>query len=489
MSAYLISHDLGTSGDKATLFSTEGSVVRSITIPYSAVYSKGKCAEQDPDIWWQAVCRSTRTILEDIPPASVLAVSFSAQMQGCILTDCEGKPLRPSLIWADQRAQTQTDFLEKEIGSDRAYAITGSRISACNSLEKVMWIRDNEPEIYRNAVFFLQAKDYINFRLTGQFGTDYSDASGTNLLDLDHLCWSDEMITVSGIRRSLLPDLYSSTDQIGVVTKEASTATGLAQGTPVICGGGDVPCSAVGVGCLKERNLFMSMGTSAWIAGTSSQKFLDYDKILFCFAHVIPGMYLPCGTMLSAGSSYAYIRRILAEGLSFEELDRLAEHAPAGSDGIIFLPYLVGEKSPRWDPDAKGAFLGVTMHTNQEDYIRAVLEGIAMNMEKILSVYRDYFEVHELTLTGGIAQGEIVCQILADVLNVKINIPNHVHSTTSIAAALIAGIGAGVYSDFHEIKRFIHTEKEYLPNAENREIYIRQTKLFEKCCQVLKGIL
>ena len=241
MAQYIIAHDLGTSGNKATLFHIDGRFVKSCTIPYKVHFFGKNCAEQDPEDWWAAVCRATQNVMEGIEKTDVIAISFSAQMQGCLLVDGKGKPLRPSIIWADQRAVKETEYLNREIGFDRMYELTGHRLNPSYTLEKIMWLKEHEPEIYQKASRSLQAKDYILFRLTGEFATDYSDASGTNALDLEHLCWSDEILEASGIRRSLLPELHNSTDIIGKVTKEAAKASGLCEGTPVICGGGMAP--------------------------------------------------------------------------------------------------------------------------------------------------------------------------------------------------------------------------------------------------------
>ncbi|MGN0361812.1 MAG: FGGY-family carbohydrate kinase, partial [Bilifractor sp.] len=347
MPGYLIAHDIGTSGDKATLYRTDGIALRSETISYPVHYFGHHCAEQDPEDWWQAVCRSTRKILEDIPASSVLGLSFSAQMQCCLPVDRDGHPLRPAMIWADHRAVEERDHLIRAIGFDRMYEITGHRPNESYTLEKVMWLKKHEPDIYARTYKVLQVKDYLLFRLTGRFATDYSDASGTNAMDLNRFAWSDDILKAAEISPDLFPELHASTDIIGPLIKEAATATGLPEGLPIVCGGGDGPCAAVGAGCIEDQQLYATFGTSAWIGGTTREKFVDDQKILMCFAHVIPGRYAPCGTMQAAGSSYAYIRSLLEPDTSYEELDREIATAPPGSDGLIFLPYLTGERSPR----------------------------------------------------------------------------------------------------------------------------------------------
>ena len=371
MEKYLIAHDLGTSSNKASLFSTAGELVKSYTVPYEVHFFQKNCAQQNPTDWWEAVCTATRKIIEDIPPENVLGISFSSQMQACIAVNENGEALRPAMIWADQRAEEQMEQLVERVGFDRMYELNGHRPSASYSIEKLMWIRDNEPEIYGKTYKMLLAKDYIICRLTGRFVTDYSEASGTDAFDLRRLEWSREILDAAGISPEKMPELHASTDVIGTLLPDAAKALGLTEETAVVCGGGDGPCSALGAGSIEEGQMVLSYGTSAWIAGTSDEVFLDKEKTLICFGHVIPGKYMPCGTMQAAGSSYSYIKKALCqdeeelarmEGTSvYEKMNRLVRKSPAGAKGLIFLPYMLGERSPRWNPETSGSFLGIRM--------------------------------------------------------------------------------------------------------------------------------
>lgn len=488
MAQYLIAHDLGTSGNKATLFTVDGKLVTSCVIPYDVHFFGQNYAEQNPDDWWNAVCLATKRVLEGIFPSEVTAVSFSAQMQCCLMADKDGKPLRPAIIWADQRASKEAEQLEKEIGFDRMYEITGHRLSPAYTIEKVMWVKENEPEVYAKTEKVLQAKDYILFRLTGIFATDHSDASGTNAFDLEELDWSEEILRAAGISSQKLPQLHASTDVIGTVTKEAGAATGLCQGTPVVCGGGDGPCAALGAGCIRENQLFATFGTSAWIGGTTKKKFLDEEKVFFCFAHVIPGCYMPCGAMQAAGSSYSYIRKVLGADKSYEELNRMIEQSPAGAKELVFLPYLLGERSPRWNFKTSGAFLGIRPHHMAQDYVRAVIEGVGYNLDLILQAYRKYLTVDSMILTGGGAKGDVVCQILSDIFCARLHTPDHVEEATSIAAAMIAGVGAGVYDGFDKIDWFLKLKKEYIPNKDNEKVYEKLKGIFDSSYFALRPV-
>lgn len=498
MGKYLLSHDIGTSGNKASLFTVEGELVKSTVASYSVNYMDGGRAEQDPKDWWNAVCQATREITEGIDTSDILALSFSAQMQCCLVVDKQGEVLRPAMIWADMRAEKQAQQLRDTMDEKEAYRLLGHRLSSTYSIEKLMWIRDNEPEIYEKTYKMLQVKDYIILRMTGKFVTDYSDASGTNALDLDNLCWSEQILKAADISIEKLPELRASTDVVGTILPEAAALLGLSEATKVVCGGGDGPCSAVGAGCIERNQLFLSFGTSAWIGGTMEEKFLDDEQVLFCFAHVIPGKYMPCGTMQTAGSSYSYIRNLLcreeilqapSQGVSnWDLINKMAESSPAGANGLLFLPYLAGERSPRWNPEASGAFLNIHMYHTREDYIRAVLEGVAMNLELILQSYRKKKNVTSMVMTGGAAKGDIVARLLSDILEVTITRPNHVEEATSIAAAVIAGVGCGVYEDFSAIHTFLRFGKPVKQNVENYDVYRKNKPVFDAAYYALKPL-
>ena len=496
MGKYLLAHDIGTSGNKASLFTVEGELVKSTVVSYEVTYGEGGKAEQNPEDWWKAVCESTKLITDGIDVNDVLALSFSAQMQCCLVVDEMGNVLRPAMIWADQRAQVQAERLKAALDEHEMYKHLGHRISPAYSIEKLMWIKDSEPEIYEKTYKMLQVKDYIIYRMTGKFVTDYSDASGTNALDLENLCWSKQILEVAEISEDKLPELHASTDVIGTLSKEAAEELGLHEDVKVVCGGGDGPCSAVGAGCIEKNQMFLTFGTSAWIGGTTEQKFVDEEEILFCFAHVIPGKYMPCGTMQAAGSSYSCARKLFcqeemrqAEELgisSWELINKLVESSPAGAKGLLYLPYLAGERSPRWNPDASGSFLGIRMYHEKADYMRAVLEGVAMNLELILQAYRRYMDIDKMILTGGGAKGDIVAKILADVLETELTRPNYVEEATSIAAAVIAGVGCGVYEDFSAIHNYLKFRETVMPDKSKEEIYGVQKKKFDAAYYVLK---
>lgn len=279
MKKYLLAHDLGTSGNKATLYSTEGELVKSCVHSYDMLVSNNNWVEQRPEDFWNAVCISTKELVQDIDVNDIAAISFSGQMMGCICVDKEGRALRNALIWADMRATREEEMIRERISEEDFYHLTGHKISPSYGGQKLMWVKNNEPEIYENTYKMLNCKDYIILKLTGEFVTEYTDASSTNLLDLNKLEWSDRLLEVMGIDREKMPALLKSTDVAGTVTDEAAKACGLVSGIPVVCGGGDGVCAAVGTGCTKEGIAHSCMGTSSWISITT-EKPIDRKSVV-----------------------------------------------------------------------------------------------------------------------------------------------------------------------------------------------------------------
>jgi xylulokinase len=419
-------------------------------------------------------------------------------MMGCLCVDKEGNPLRNSIIYSDQRASRETRRLLNRIGEKEFYSITGHRASASYSIEKLMWLKNNEPEIYNKTYKMLNAKDYINYKLTGNMATDYSDASGTNAFDLNTYKWSDKIVEISGIDGEMLPDTRESTFVLGTVTTEASKDTGLLEGTPVVVGGGDGVCAGVGVGCIKPGIAYNYVGSSSWIALAVDKPIYDEQMRTMNWAHAVPGYLQPSGTMQTAGSSYNWLKneicRIEAEegeklGISpYEIINQKIEKAPPGANGIIFLPYLLGERTPRWNPNAKGAFIGLNLSHKREDLLRAVLEGITYNLEIILSIFRNHTAVEQMIVVGGGARGAVWRQMMADIYNLKIMKPNYLEEATSMGAAIIGGVGAGLFENFDVVNKFIKIESIQEPDKANQRQYEKMMPIFDSCYTALVDV-
>ncbi|HML20370.1 MAG TPA: FGGY-family carbohydrate kinase, partial [Aggregatilinea sp.] len=400
MKQYVLAHDLGTTGNKATLYGAEGDLLGSAFYSYDTDYGGGpNWAEQNPEHWWRAVCDSTRELMQHarVRPNEIAVVTFSGQMMGCVPLDEHAKPIRSAIIWADQRALDQERWLGERIAPAEVYRITGHRLSASYSLCKMLWIRDNQPEIYEATYKFVHAKDAIVARLTGNFVTEPTDASGMNLYDLENGTWSGAIIDAAQLDASKLPDLRRSIDVVGTVLPSVAAEVGVAAGTPVVIGGGDGMCAAAGAGVVREGSAYNYVGASSWIALATPKPIYDPDYRTFTWAHLVPGLFSPCGTMQMAGGSYQWTRDQLclpeqqaAQTLgvsSYDLMNLSAEQSPAGAHGLLFLPYLLGERSPRWNPRARGGFVGLTVRHTRADMIRAVLEGITMNLRVILDAF------------------------------------------------------------------------------------------------------
>ncbi|MBQ2820433.1 MAG: xylulokinase [Thermoguttaceae bacterium] len=487
---YILAHDLGTSGNKATLYSEEGKLTASVTMEYELLLSNGNWAEQRANDWWQAVCLSTRKLLETVDPRDIAAVSFSGQMLGCLCVDVNGEPLDNSIIWADMRSSEEEEIIRGRIAESDFYRITGHRISPAYSLFKLLWMKRNKPEIYAKTHQMLNAKDYILFRLTGNFQTEYSDASSTCMMDLNTLQWSQELLETAELDASKLPELKSSIDTAGTVTAEAARATGLLEGTPVILGGGDGACAAVGTGCVREGIANCVLGTSSWISITSDVPIFDEGMTTFNFAHIVPGKIMPTGTIQTGGGALSWAVKTLygQEDSSYSLMQKETVQSPLGARGLLFLPYLIGERSPRWDAFARGSFVGLTLDHHRGDMIRAVMEGVAMNLDLVLKVFEKRTDIRELITIGGGARNDLWLQIFADVFGKTIVKPNVLEEATSMGAAITGGVGVGLFEDFQVIDRFLQPEENFAPNLENTGKYGKFKQLFDESYFALKDI-
>jgi xylulokinase len=490
---FILAHDLGTTGNKASLFDEEGKVRASAFYGYATEYPRPNWVEQNPEDWWQAVCISTRQLLNSakVSPQAIACISFSGQMMGCVVLDRSARPLRSALIWADTRAQAEADEMIGRVGMEAAYRITGHRASASYSAAKIMWVRRHQPEIFAAAYKFVHAKDFIVARLTGVFASDFSDASGTNLYDLKTYDWSPEMLAAAGLDRELLPDLHPATDVVGHVLASAAGEVGLAAGTPVVIGGGDGCCAATGAGVVREGSAYNYLGSSSWIAIAAKEPIYDPALRTFTWAHLMRGMYSPCGTMQSAGGSYQWLRdtfclpeKEAAERLKispYELMNLQAEQSPAGAKGLLFFPYLLGERAPRWNPDARGVYFGLNMAHTRADIIRATLEGITLNLKVILDAFTQQgAQIAAMRVIGGGANGRTWRQIMADIYGIPVQRPALLAEATSFGAALAGGIGVGMYKDWSLAEQLTPIVDEIQPDRDLAPLYGRLYDFFNR---------
>jgi xylulokinase len=488
---FILAHDLGTTGNKASLFDGQGQVRSSSFYGYRTEYPRPNWVEQNPEDWWQAICVSTRQLLSTakVHPKQVACIVFSGQMMGCVAVDRNARPLRNAIIWADTRATSEAQFMIDRVGMENTYQITGHRASASYSGAKIMWMRRNQPDLFAQSHKFLHAKDFIVARLTGHFVTDYSDASGMNLYGLSTRDWSTVMLNAIDLDPALLPELHASTDVVGEVTNRVAEEVGLAAGTPVVIGGGDGSCAAVGAGVVKENSAYTYIGSSSWIGITTKQPIYDPSMRTFTWAHLVPGLFSPTGTMQAAGGSYQWLRdtfciqeKEAAERLQlnpYELMNLQAEQSKPGANGLFFFPYLLGERSPRWNPSARGAFFGLSMSHTRADIIRATLEGITLNLRVILQAFQQQGAcIDAMRVIGGGANGRVWRQIIADIYRLPVLRPALLAEATSFGAALAGGIGVGIFKDFSLAEELTPIIDELQPNPAVDVLYENLYRVF-----------
>ncbi|MCS4274970.1 xylulokinase [Mycetocola sp. BIGb0189] len=480
----IISHDLGTTGNKATLVANDGRLIAAVTVHYDTDFGLGGKAEQDPLAWWDALAQATRELLASAGarPEDIDVVSFSGQMMGVVAIDDAGDPVFPSIIWADTRATAQTDRLLDRVGMERGYQITGHRLNPTYSLAKTMWLRDTSPDAFARVRRILLAKDFIAFKLTGVQVTDRSDASSTNAYDQRAGTWSEELIAASGLSREIFPEIVDSTTVIGTITADAARATGLLAGTPVVIGGGDGPMAALGAGIIDASSgAYACMGSSSWVSVAADAPLYDPQMRSMTFNHVIPGRFVPTATMQAGGASLQWIVDTLspATAADYAELLDAAQNRQASGEGLYFLPHLLGERSPYWNPHARAAFVGLLRHHDRGHMTRAVLEGVAFNLLTGLRAFADCgTDVDRIDVIGGAANASALLQIFADMWGMPVARRDLVDEAGAIGAAVVAGVGVGIFENFEVAATLSKRSTGYEPNPEATARYAREYPVF-----------
>ncbi len=459
MAAYLLGIDVGTSGSKAILIGAGGAVEASATTEYPLYTPQPLWAEQNPSDWWAATVTSIKRVLEQggVAAADVAGVGLTGQMHGLVLLDAQGEVLRPCIMWNDQRTAAQCAAITEKVGLDNVLRLTGNPILPGFTAPKIVWVREHEPQVYAKVAKVLLPKDYARYRLTGGFFGEVSDASGTSMFDVGRRQWSDEMLQALDVPREWLPEVTESPVVSARVSAEAAAETGLLEGTPVVGGGGDQAAQAVGTGIIAEGVVSATLGTSGVVFAASDSYRVEPEGRLHAFCHAVPGMWHLMGVMLSAAGSFRWYRDTLAAVERAQEAETgrdaydilteaAAEVAP-GCEGLIFLPYLTGERTPYPDPNARGVFFGLTLRHGKAHLTRAVLEGVSYGLLDSLELMRALgLSIEQVRASGGGARSSLWRQILADVFDAEIVTVN-VTEGAAYGAALLAGVGAEVYPD------------------------------------------
>src|SRR5215217_7235661 len=447
---YFLGIDTSTTSSKALLIDQAGNVVGVVSSPHTLQTPRPLWSEQDPREWWEAVSASIRSVLEKagISGESIGAIGLTGQMHGLVLLDEAGNVLRPAILWNDQRTQSQCDEIHQIIGKEKFIQITGNVALTGFTAPKILWVKENEPEVYARAKHVLLPKDYIRYKLTGEFAMDKADGAGTVLFDLASRDWSDDVLAALSIPRAWMPKTFEGPVFTGYVTEQAAALTGLKMGTPVAAGGGDQAAQAVGVGAVEPGIVGLTVGTSGVVFATTPSALIEPEGRLHAFCHAVPGMWHFMGVMLSAAGSLQWYRDTLASNMSFDELLKEAESVPDGSEGLQFLPYLSGERTPHPDPLARGAFIGLTLRHSRAHLTRALLEGVSFGLKDSFTLIQNagLGAITQVRASGGGTKGALWRQILASVLEAELVTVNTTEGA-AYGAALLAGVGAGAWAD------------------------------------------
>lgn len=446
----LLGIDVSTTGAKSLIIDSDGDVLADATTPLNVATPRPLWSEQDPESWWRAVVTSIRQALAQARKhcAPIAAIGLTGQMHGLVLLDENKAVLRPAILWNDQRCSAECDDIRALLGKERLLEVTGNDALTGFTAPKIMWVQKNEPEIYARVRHILLPKDYIRLKLTGSLAMDKADGSGTMLFDLKARDWSPVVLSALNIPRDWLPQTYEGPEVTGEVSREAAAITGLSEGTPVVAGGGDQAAQAIGVGAVRSGIVALTLGTSGVVFAPTESPLVDPRGRLHSFCHSVPGRWHLMCVMLSAAGSLQWYRDSLSPQTSFEDLLAEAEGVPAGSEGLLFLPYLTGERTPYADPLARAAMVGLTARHRRAHMTRAVLEGVAFGL-------RDSFElikgaglgaVGQVRVSGGGARSLLWRQILADVLRSELVSVNTTEGA-AYGAALLAGVGNGTWPD------------------------------------------
>src|SRR5512137_2392529 len=483
--SYLLGIDVSTTGAKALLIDEQGTVAASHTTEYSLSTPKPLWSEQDPGDWWNGACASIQAALSEahVPGEAVTAIGLTGQMHGLVMLDKSDHVLRPAILWNDQRTGAQCEAITAKVGGlDRLLQLTGNQVLPGFTAPKIVWVRENEPDVYERTTHILLPKDYVRFRLTGEFATEVSDASGMLLLDVARRRWSQDMLQALDIPVAWLPICTESDQVSGRISASAAQATGLKAGTPVVGGGGDQAAQAVGSGIVHAGVISVTSGTSGVVFAHSDKYAFEAQGRLHAFCHAVPGKWHFMGVMLSPGGSFRWLRDSIGDlektvarltgDDPYDLLTREAALAPVGSEGLLFLPYLTGERTPYPDPQARGAFVGLTVRHTKAHLVRAVLEGVSFGLRDSLELIKSLgVPITQVRASGGGARSPLWRQIQADVFGAELVLVN-VTEGAAYGAALLAGVGAGAFRSVEEaVNATVKVTDRTAPIAANAQAY------------------
>ena len=492
MKKYLVGIDIGTSGTKSALYDLDGNLIASETVEYPLYQPQNGYAEQDPEDWWQATVR-TLSVVTQKADGEIVGVGITGQMHSLVLLDTDNRVIRPAILWCDQRTASECREIEEKVGRERLIEITANPALTGFTASKLMWVKKHEKAFFDKCAHILLAKDYIRFKLTGEYATDVSDASGMQLLDVKKRKWSEEVCESLGIDMSKLARVYESPELTGRITSEAARVTGLPEGCAVAGGAGDNAAAAIGTGVYRSGQAFTTIGTSGVVFAPTNEPKIDPKGRIHTFCAATPDTWHVMGVTQAAGLSLNWFKNNLAKDLSYSEIDAGCENLPIGCDRLIYLPYLMGERTPILDSDARGVFFGLSAKHTELHMARAVIEGVSYSLYSCLEILREIgIDTEDMALCGGGGKSLFWRRMLCDIYGIPIKTMESGEGA-ALGAAILGGVASGVYSSVEEgcirsvrAKNIIYPDSE--ANREYRKYYKIYSGLYPKLKQSFKDL-
>jgi xylulokinase len=487
---YLLGIDLGTSSVKAIVITPEGLTKGCGQSSYKIDTPRPGWAEQEPDIWVQSATLAIQEAVEisGICTGDIACMGFSGQMHTTVLLDREAKVIRPAICWSDQRSKVEVDLARNLLGTQKLGDWVQNPLSTGFTLPSLLWVKENEPQTYAQISKVLLPKDYLRYRFSGEISTEYSDASATLLMDVSRKVWHKELLDTFQISPAILPEVSASTEIAGYLTKSSAKALALKQGMPMVYGSGDQAAQAIGNKVISPGITSCTIGTGGQILTTNDRPIYDHALRTHTFCHAVPERWVIMGAMLSAGLSLAWLRDNVLRADSFQVLADAASKIEPSAEGLFFLPYLTGERTPHMDPQAKAAFAGLTLRHTQEHMIRAVMEGVIFSLRESIELIKQLnLPVEQVVASGGAVNHPLWLQLQADIFNLGIR-RTKTKEAAALGAALMAGVGIGIYKRIEDACEVAvrEDEKSYAPNPQHRELYDRAFKQYQDLYHQLK---
>lgn len=490
---YVIGIDLGTSSVKTVLFDQNGKEIAQRAMEYPVYQPHNGWSEQDPEDWYQAAVATARYVMDisEVAPEDVLGIGMSGQMMGAVLLDDKGQPLRRAILWNDARTSEAAESVRKIIGDEKMMAINCNPVRPGLTAAKIQWVKENEPDIWKKTAHILLPKDYLRYRLTGEYATEVSDASAMQLLDVRNRCWSPELLDAMDIKESMLGKMYESPDVTGTLTKEVANLLGLTEKTVVVGGAGDNAAGAVGTGVVAPGRAMTTIGTSGTVFAYADKPMMDKKARVYTFCMAVPGAWHFMGSVNSAGNSLKWYRNLFyTDDKEYDQINKDALKSKPGANNLIYMPYLTGEQSPHFDLKCRAGFVGLSATHTKADITRAVMEGITYALRDVLTAIRESgIEPEVMRMCGGGSKSPFWRQLMADIYNMTVVLPDmNSENAAALGAGILAMVGSGLYPTVADAcdKIIVMRKDRYEPNPEFREIYDKTYAAYDKLYPQLK---